>query len=254
MRHHFIGDVHGMTPELRQLMAELAPEAGDVVVFIGDLVDKGPDSVGTVRLVREMAETAPYTVVFVEGNHEDLHRRYRRNLTERPEVAAEQAERQPELAEITAALSDADIAFLEAAVPFHRVERHGVLAVHGGIPADLESFPDTVEEALALTGAAWRAFSKVERMRYVDRDTGAFLMKGQEAPEDPFWAEVYDGRFGHVVFGHVPKLEGPRIHPFATGIDTGAVHGGSLTALVIDETGGRSFVSVPCEAPAPSDS
>src|SRR5690606_27703652 len=44
-RHHFIGDVHGMKDALDALMHALAPEAGDVVVFLGDLVDRGPDSI-----------------------------------------------------------------------------------------------------------------------------------------------------------------------------------------------------------------
>ena len=96
---------------LDALLGKLSPQAGDVLVFLGDLVDRRPDSPGVVRAVRDMAENAPFEVVLIEGNHEELHRRYRRNLIERPEIAAEQADRHCELATLNVALSGADVAF-----------------------------------------------------------------------------------------------------------------------------------------------
>jgi diadenosine tetraphosphatase ApaH/serine/threonine PP2A family protein phosphatase len=239
----FVGDVHGCPDQLVQLLAKVQPTVDDTVVFVGDLVDKGPDSPTVVRKVRELAAAVP--VVLVEGNHEDKHRRFRRNLTLRPEVAAGQAERSPWLAEITEALSDEDVAFLDSAVPFHKVPEHGILVVHGGIPGDRVEFPETVEEAAALKGKAKRQFEKVVRTRFVSGETGKFLKMGDETEADPFWAEVWDGRFGHVVFGHEPFMDGPGLFPHATGVDTGAVFGGSLTALVVDAEGERTFVSVP---------
>jgi serine/threonine protein phosphatase 1 len=241
-RTMIIGDVHGMDVELQNLLDVLQPTAEDQVVFVGDLVDKGPDSAGVVRRVRELAASVP--VVLVEGNHEDKHRRFRRNLTVRPEVAAGQAERSPELASITDDLSAEDVAFLDSAVPFHRVSEHGLLVVHGGIPGDMVDFPETVEEAEALTGKRKKKFQLVLRTRFVHHETGKFLQLGKNAPEDPFWADVFDGRFGHVVFGHQPFMDGPGRFPHATGVDTGAVFGGSLTALVFDAEG-ETVVSVP---------
>ena len=79
MTSFIIGDVHGMTLELQNLMSRLSPKQGDQVIFVGDLLDKGEDSAGTVRLIREMSESAPFDIVVVEGNHEDKHKRYRRN-------------------------------------------------------------------------------------------------------------------------------------------------------------------------------
>jgi len=48
-RHIIIGDVHGMSEELALLMSDVRPTSKDIVVFVGDLVDKGPDSAGVVR-------------------------------------------------------------------------------------------------------------------------------------------------------------------------------------------------------------
>jgi hypothetical protein len=243
-RHIFVGDVHGMSGALRSLLDELNPVEGDELIFVGDLLDRGPDSVGAVSLVREMSEDGPFEVVLVEGNHEDKHRRYRLNLSVRPAVAAEQAEHSPGLAAITEALSPEDVAFLDTAVLFHRVQDHGMLVVHGGIPGDMSEFPATVEQVAALTGKAKRRASLLLRTRFVSAEGGKFLKLGAAAPGDPFWAEAYDGRFGHVVFGHEPFMNGPRLFPHATGVDTGAAMGGSLTALVVQASGEQMFVSV----------
>src|SRR5262245_35246812 len=59
-----VGDVHGCSRELDQLLAKLGPGAADTILFVGDLLNKGPDSTGVLRRVRELgARTAL-------GNHE----------------------------------------------------------------------------------------------------------------------------------------------------------------------------------------
>jgi serine/threonine protein phosphatase 1 len=239
-----IGDVHGMSIELQALMDKLSPRSEDQVIFVGDLLDKGDDSVGVASLVRNMDENAAFEVILVEGNHEDKHRRFRRNKVLRPKVAAEQAARSPELNEITEELSANDIAFLDKAIPFYRIPKHDILVVHGGIPGDMSRFPNTIEEVERLTGKQRKRFLLIMRTRYL-RPNGRFIFFGEESKTDSFWAETYDGRFGHVVFGHEPFMSGVGFFPHATGIDTGAVFGGRLTALKITNAGERSFVSVP---------
>ena len=209
-----VGDVHGMLAALLELLAQLRLMAGDRLIFVGDLVDKGPEPAGVVHHLASLAATAPYDIVLVDGNHEDRHRRYQRNLVERPVIAAQQAAEAPELPTLAAELTEAGRAFLNTAVPFYRLRAHNLLIVHGGIPGDMRRFP------------------------------AGFVGLGQEKPGDPFWADVYDGRFGHVVFGHQPFLDGPAEFAHATGIDTGAVHGGALTALVLPDRGRRSYSQV----------
>ncbi len=67
-----IGDIHGDLAAL-QLLFQRLPEivAGDTVVFLGDYIDRGPDSAGVVKWVREYQRTAPARVVALRGNHED---------------------------------------------------------------------------------------------------------------------------------------------------------------------------------------
>lgn len=239
-----IGDVHGMLDAMRELLERLRLVAGDHLIFVGDLVDKGPDPAGVLHHLAALKAQAPFLITLVDGNHEDRHRRYHLNLTERPAIAAGQAREAPELPALAEVLSDEGRAFLNSAVPFHRVPQHGLLVVHGGIPGDMRRFPESVEAANAFTGRDRERFRKVLRTRFIDQHSGAFIGLDQEKPGDPFWAKVYDGRFGHVVFGHQPFLEGPAEFAHATGVDTGAVHGGWLTALVLPEAGRRIYEQV----------
>jgi serine/threonine protein phosphatase 1 len=232
MTQIIIGDVHGCSEELEELLAILPIEEGEEVIFAGDLLDKGPDSAGVVRIVRELQ--ARCRVVLVEGNHEDKHRRYRRNLLLRPEVARQMGGAE-ELAQITSELLPEDVVFLEEAVPFHRFSAGGkdFVVVHGGIPPVLSS----------LDGKG--AFKQICRTRFVSAGSGKMLPLGQECRGvDPFWADVYDGRFGLALFGHQP-FPGVRGFAHAVGLDTGCVFGGSLTAALVSKDGTLSFTSVP---------
>ncbi len=63
-----VGDVHGQLDDLRSLLSRAKPSPGDRVVFVGDLVGRGPDSVGVLREVASMGDAAEAVL----GNH-DLH-------------------------------------------------------------------------------------------------------------------------------------------------------------------------------------
>ena len=124
------------------------------------------------------------------------------------------------------------------------IEEYNILVVHGGIPGNMTNFPDTIPEALALSGKRRKSLLRILRTRHIDSETGEPIRLGEATEADPYWAEKYDGRFGHVVFGHEPFVEGVKEFDHATGIDTGAVFGGSLTAMIL-EGEDREFVSVP---------
>ena len=64
----FVGDVHGELDALHSLLRILSNESAHHLVFLGDLVDRGPDSAGCVHLVRELVETGRATCLM--GNHE----------------------------------------------------------------------------------------------------------------------------------------------------------------------------------------
>ena len=70
MRLLAIGDIHGHTIALEALLAEVSPDPSDVVVFLGDYVDKGPDVAGTLELVSRLS--LEHDWIFLRGNHDQM--------------------------------------------------------------------------------------------------------------------------------------------------------------------------------------
>ena len=67
-----IGDIHGDLAALDKLLTRLpAMTAEDTIVFLGDYIDRGPDSAGVVARVRKLMADGPAKVIALRGNHED---------------------------------------------------------------------------------------------------------------------------------------------------------------------------------------
>lgn len=65
-----IGDIHGCPLSLDALLEKVAPTAEDTLLFIGDYIDRGPDSKGVIdRLIKLNDE---HNCIFLRGNHEEL--------------------------------------------------------------------------------------------------------------------------------------------------------------------------------------
>lgn len=194
-----VGDVHGCRAELEALLAKVAFAAGDRLVMVGDLVARGPDPVGTIELLASLGARA------VRGNHEDRLLRFRR----RPERPLSNAHRA-----VVAALHDRHWAFLESLPLWIDLPDHRVRVVHAGVlpgvPIERQD-PRTLMYVRCLTSSG----------------------KPQEDRGDALWGRRYVGP-PHVVFGH-NALPEPQIHAHATGVDTGAVYGNRLTAMVLLE-------------------
>jgi hypothetical protein len=200
VRTVIVGDVHGCTGELQELL-ELArfAEGTDRLVLVGDLVARGPDSAGALELVRRLGARA------VRGNHDDKL------------LAARGGGKPlgPDHERVAQSLSEDDWRTLEAMPLWLDLPEHDARVVHAGVipGVDIDHAPP---EAL-LTIRTVRS-----RGRWSDDpDAGAL------------WGSLYEGP-PHVVFGHHARPE-PQLHPWATGLDTGCVYGGRLTALVLDE-------------------
>jgi len=67
-----IGDIHGDLKQLSKLMSRLPVlTKDDTVVFMGDYLDRGPDSKGVIRYLMRLPAKTPAKIVFLRGNHED---------------------------------------------------------------------------------------------------------------------------------------------------------------------------------------
>ena len=230
-----IGDVHGCLDELVSLLGSLGWEVtrddagrpvgahhphGRQAVFLGDLVDRGPDSPGVLRLV--MAMVADGTALCVPGNHEN---RLVRALDGR------QVQPTHGLPETLAQLAGQDADFRAAARAFldglvsHLVLDGGALVVsHAGLPERYQG----------------RASRRVREFCLYGATTGATDSDG--LPVRLPWAADYRGA-ATVLYGHVPT-PGPEWVNNTLCLDTGCVFGGRLSALRWPE---RELVSVPAE-------
>ena len=223
-RTTIIGDVHGCLDELDELLALIRPAAGDHIHFLGDLVDRGPDSLGVVRRVRALLDEFPGSVC-IAGNHEDKALRYRERG--RPVPAwAEAAE--PD-----------DWRFLEQLPLIHKLPEHEAVMVHGGFfPAFFEAYGE-----LGEVPANWRTAKgkRADRMRRFLRirqvnSSGNMISLYQATAADQRWAELYDGREGFVFHGHDarPELAEPEVVRHTMNLDTGCCFGGCLSAAILE--------------------
>jgi hypothetical protein len=200
VRTVIVGDVHGCTGELEELLERTRFSPGaDALVFVGDLVARGPDSAGALALARRLGARV------VRGNHENKLLAAR--IGGRPLG--------PEHERVARSLSEDDWAMIAAMPLWVDLPAHGARVVHAGVVPGVD-IEDVAPDAL-LTMRTLRS-----RGRWSD-----------EPDAGPLWGTQYDGP-PHVVFGHNARPE-PQLHAWATGLDTGCVYGGRLTALVLDE-------------------
>ncbi|MFI8190119.1 polynucleotide kinase-phosphatase [Streptomyces sp. NPDC085946] len=220
-----IGDVHGCSAELEALLGKLGyadgvhPQ-GRTAVFVGDLVDRGPDSPGVLRRVMAMVKSG--NALCVPGNHENKYGRHLKGrkvqhthgLAETIEQMAGESEEF--VAEVRA--------FLDGLVSHYVLDGGWLVVCHAGLPEKYHGRTSGRVRSHALYGDT-------------TGETDEFGL-----PVRYPWAEDYRGRAA-VVYGHTPVPEATWLNNTIC-LDTGAVFGGKLTALRWPE---RELVDVPAE-------
>ncbi|MBN1142195.1 MAG: serine/threonine protein phosphatase [Deltaproteobacteria bacterium] len=200
-----VGDIHGCLDSLRRLMAKIRPNASDRLVFLGDYVDRGPDSRGVIEFLIDFKNRFPRTV-FLKGNHEamfiDFLSGKNRDLFLLNNGAAtlRQYDTGGEL-HIPASHWE----FLSGLPLYHRCE--DFIFVHAGLRPGVPLERQQEQDLLWIRGD----------FLYSDYDWG-----------------------GVVVFGHTP-LDRVLQDGNKLGLDTGAVYGRLLTACEVRQ---RTFWSV----------
>lgn len=237
-RTYIIGDVHGCPMEWSDLVVKCFTHAeGNSVefVYVGDLIDKGPASDTIVHCIDDLAkrqfadETYDAKVTLVLGNHEEKFLRYVRHLDKREKDPSYKVPMEPKkewTAKLIAFARDPEN-ILNKGVLWYRVPDTEILVVHAGIEPLMQELPDQDLRKASKQG------HNILRTRYVNPE-GRMIQIGKENfDEDVWWADVYDGRFGFVVYGHQP-FNVPYRTEHALGIDTGCVHGRTLTAWCLE--------------------
>ncbi|MBP9114635.1 MAG: metallophosphoesterase [Polyangiaceae bacterium] len=206
----FVGDVHGCAAELDGLLDLVGFDTGDALVLVGDLIARGPDSLGVLEIVRRTGAH------FVLGNHEAKLLLKRAN----PEIILGRTH-----SELFQSLRDADWSLLETAPTMLDFPDHLVRVVHAGVVPGVPWEAQQREHLLHL-----RTVTVSNSICYASPREVALPSNGTL---NTLWGEQYKGP-PHVVFGH-NAIQGLQFHPWATGLDTGCVYGGRLTALVLDQ-------------------
>jgi len=226
-----VGDLHGCFDELEQLLSKLGYKvqpigrdftltepSGRKLIFLGDLVDRGPRIPDVLRLVMSAVESEQ--AYCVPGNHDVklLRKLHGKNvkLTHGIVDTLEQLEREPPefYREI--------MRFLESLVSHYVFDGGNLVVAHAGMKEELQGQPTRAAAAFALFGET-------------TGETDEFGL-----PIRHNWGADYRGT-AMVVYGHTPVAE-PEWLNRTINIDTGCVFGGRLTALRYPE---KELVSVP---------
>ena len=188
-----VGDIHGCLDQLKTLMAQVTPKLADRVIFLGDYVDRGPDSAGVIDYLIEFNRIFPSTCL-LRGNHEQMFIDYLDghdptaflvNGGLKTLNSYQNSSRWP--------IPSSHRAFLDALLDYYETEDY--IFVHAGL-----------RPGIPLT----------------EQDSSDLLWIRRE-----FIASSYDwGKT--VVYGHTP-LEEPLLAETRLGLDTGCVYGRQLT-------------------------
>lgn len=214
-RIYAVGDIHGCLAPLRALHAAIArdlaarPVARPLLIHLGDYVDRGPDSAGVVALLAAGPPLAGVETVNLMGNHEqtmlDALAGDRPAATDwlyaggAATLASYGADAEAPRETWPAAIPQAHREFLRGLALSHA--EGGYVFVHAGIRPGVALADQTREDLLRMR----------QPFLYSEADFGAV-----------------------VVHGHTPA-KAPVLRANRIGIDTGAVFGGTLTALVLEE-------------------
>jgi serine/threonine protein phosphatase 1 len=212
MSRFVIGDIHGCVDELRRLIENLPLSEGDQVVFLGDYIDRGPDSAGVVSYLLSLRkQLSKIEFVFLKGNHEDMFLSYLGLRGEHGDmfllnggkatlasygVTTERASVQQALS----AIPNEHLVFYEGLANYHLMD--AFFCVHAGIHPQKPLAEQTDEEFFWIRNA--------------------FIYSSHRLPYT-------------VLFGHTPQPTVFYDLPYKVGLDTGLVYGNMLTCLNVDE-------------------
>ena len=230
-----IGDVHGCREELEFLLRSLghevraadnefgvivAPPAGRKAVFVGDLVDRGPDVAGVLRIAMSM--TAAGTALCVPGNHDIklLRQLHGRDVKVSHGLAETLEQLDRETPEFRKKIAD----FIDSLVSHYVFDDGKLVVAHAGMRESMQGRGSGAVRSFALFGET----------------TGETDEYGLPVRYD--WAAEYRGK-ALVVYGHTPVPDAEWFNNTIC-IDTGCVFGGKLTALRYPE---KELVSVPAQ-------
>ncbi len=204
-----IGDIHGCLNSLERLIEKVNPSTEDTIIFLGDYIDRGPNSKGVVEFLIRFSSIYKNSI-FIKGNHEWMMTEFYKT-------------RDPK-----------DWELWEYNGARKTIESYG----------DIEKIPQSHIEFLQKT----KFFHVEGRYIFVHAGVKPYVKLEDQKDEDLLWIRdefIYSEnpiKDYTVVFGHTP-MQKPLIKNDKIGIDTGCVYGGYLTCIRIKD---RKIFQVRC--------
>jgi serine/threonine protein phosphatase 1 len=211
MRCYVIGDIHGCLDELSCLLETLPLDPSDRLVFLGDYVDRGPDSKGVVSHLLDWHRRRPQTIIFLKGNHEDMFLGYLGlggrygemflyNGGSSTLASYGLSPKSKDSTEILSRIPPSHLEFYQKLKTMYLLD--SFLCVHAGIHP-LKSLNQQSEEELLWI-------------------RNEFIMNRHTLPYT-------------ILFGHTPQQAVYFDLPYKIGLDTGLVYGNELSCLEVYE-------------------
>ena len=210
-----IGDIHGHRDRLTNLLAKLPLGPDDRLVFIGDYIDRGPDSPGVIEDLIALQGARPNTI-FLRGNHEQMMLECRACCDPMFSVSHD--------------------------IPCDKDD----LWKSNGAAQTVGNYRQRYGSGPWWEIIPWAHWKFLIETQMEFREDGFIFVHAGIVPPGHRWSDPQDPRLwmrepflsfrsdlgGTVVFGHSPQLSGkPLIQPNKVGIDTGCAFGGPLTAV-----------------------
>ena len=206
-----VGDIHGCLEEFDELLKKIEYKAdSDRLILLGDLVDRGPNSVGVVRRARELQAES------VMGNHEYKYIKWFRSNKQVYEKNKFYDE-----------FNDDDIEYIHKMPSFIRLDKD-IVALHAGVKPWIPIEKQNANDLMHL--------------RYIDKDWNKLSLKKvfkDKVDGVMFWTDFWKGPES-IIYGHnVHSYDLPKIDEVAPGVkccglDTGCCFGGKLTAMILE--------------------
>ncbi len=223
-RFAVIGDIHGCSDEFSILLDRLHSEGIQSIFHVGDLVDRGPDSLGVIKLCCER------DIQGVMGNHESvllrkldlLHRGRNIDIPLVHELSQDSTSE----------------AYLRKLRWLHVMDEHETILVHGGLWPGLQLW----EQPPAVMFAQLIHPERPGDVRWWGKDRDGNSEEENYNLGYRRWWELCEEPY-HVIYGHTVH-EKPFIYKRTIGIDTGCVFGGALTAIIMPE---KRFIQIPAK-------
>lgn len=224
-----IGDIHGCIDEFNELLNILSyDKEEDRLILLGDLIDRGPDSVAVVKKARELQ------LECVMGNHE--HKFLKWYISQGTKVDV--YDKHPHYTQFT----DEDVNYIFRMSNYIKLPEHNIVVVHAGMRSKVPLINQAKEDLLYI--------------RYIDSNQNLLSLKkinklGKAAMDARFWTDFWTGPES-IIYGHnVHSYQDPLIEEVAPGVmcyglDTGCCFGGKLTALIVET---KEIVQVQAKRP-----